>query len=95
MRKQRVHLIVGQRQLQRTGRLILPDGQISQSVDFPVQSSLQKYFASPFARSSFIDSPSRPTEGRCARHGRGAGCGGRFGAARRAAHEADGEVVWS
>ena len=34
-------------------------------------------------------------EGRMHRHERGAGCGGRFGDARRAALEADGEVVWS
>jgi len=29
------------------------------------------------------------------RHGRRAGCDGRFSAARRAAREADGEIVWS
>jgi hypothetical protein len=34
-------------------------------------------------------------EGRTRRHERGVGCGGRFGDARRAALEADGEVVWS
>ena len=31
--------------------------------EFAVQSSLQKYFASPFGRNSFIDSPSRPIRG--------------------------------
>ena len=34
-------------------------------------------------------------EGRTRRHERGAGCGGRFGDARRAACEADGKAVWS
>jgi hypothetical protein len=38
-----------------------PDGQIT---EFPVQPFAQKYYASPFARNSFIDSPVPPTEGR-------------------------------
>jgi hypothetical protein len=33
---------------------------------FAVQPSLQKYFASPIARSSFIDSAVHPTKGRIA-----------------------------
>ena len=36
-----------------------------------------------------------PEEGRCARHQRGAGCGGRGGCRKTSAPEADGEVVWS
>jgi hypothetical protein len=36
----------------------LPDGLFG---EFTVQPSLQKYFASPLGRNSFIDSPSRPT----------------------------------
>jgi hypothetical protein len=41
----------------------LPDGLFG---DLPVQPSLQKYFASPFGRNSFIDTPSRPHKGRIA-----------------------------
>ncbi len=47
-------------------------------------------------KSVVVFAPSRPDRGAFReRHGRGAGCGGRDGDARRAALKADGEVVWS
>ena len=67
----------------------LPDGQIKRLPDYShVQPFREKYFASPFARSSFIDS-SRPARKRGVghRHERWAGCNGRFWCARRMHNE--------
>ena len=58
--------------------------------------SEHEYFT--FGKSEIVFSSRRPASARGAlrgRHERGAGCGGRFGDARRAALEADGEGVWS
>ena len=58
---------------------LVPDGQISSSIDFAVQSPLQKYFASPVGQ--IISTNSRhptPPEGRIAIvTDAGCGCGGR------------------
>ena len=65
------------------------------SSGFAVQSLPQKYFVSQFGRNSFIDSLSRPTEGRLAivtdagRDAVDALC------CQANSAKADGEVVWS
>jgi len=74
----------------------LPDGQITSRAQKPVQPLRKKYFAfseTQISRSVRAVLPRQ--EGRTRRHERGAGCGGRFGDARRAALEADGKAVWS
>jgi hypothetical protein len=38
---------------------------------------ISEFSLAPGSKSAIYPPPSRPTEGRCARHGRGAGCGGR------------------
>jgi hypothetical protein len=70
----------------------LPDGQI---IEFPVQPFAQKYFASPFAGNSFIDSPVPPTEGRHAIVTVAARDAVDADAPLTNGAEADGEVVWS
>ena len=71
----------------------LPDGPF---FEFAVQPLLQKYFAfSETKISCSVHAVPPRQEGRTRRHERGVGCGGRGCDARRAALEADGEVVWS
>jgi hypothetical protein len=71
----------------------LPDASF---FDSAVQSLPKKYFAfSETQISRNVPAVPPRQEGRTRRHERGAGCGGRFGDARRAALEADGKVVWS
>jgi hypothetical protein len=64
--------------------------------EIAVQPSSQKYFASPFGRNSFIDSPSRLDQ-RGVRVVTDVGCGMRWTRQRRKTSGgfADGEVVWS
>src|SRR5260370_34471906 len=63
----------------------VPDGQISSCFPkWPVQPLLQKYFCFGLTQiSSLIRAVPSQTEGRCARHQRGAGCGGRGRRSRR------------
>jgi hypothetical protein len=65
-------------ELPRTGRLILPDGQITKFVSSPSRKNIPLR-ATP--KSPVYQSPSRPTRGALrGRHERGTGCGGRGGA---------------
>jgi hypothetical protein len=70
----------------------LPDGLFR---NLRVQPSLQKYSASPFGRNSFIDSPSRPTEGRIAIVTDAGRDAVDVDVPLTNGAEADGEVVWS
>jgi hypothetical protein len=69
--------------------------------NFAVQPSLQKYFASPIGRNSFIDSAVHPTEGRIAivtdagLDAMDVVAPGAMNVARTSGAIADGEVVWS
>jgi hypothetical protein len=65
------------------------------SVSVSVQSSLQKYFVSPFGRNSFIDSPSRPDRGALAIVTNAVRDAVDVAAPLTNGAEADGEVVWS
>src|SRR5258705_6117137 len=59
-----------------------PDGQITSDFQKSCQAPFAKIFLFSPEANQFTDSPRLvPTEGRCARHQRGAGCGGR-GSAR-------------
>jgi hypothetical protein len=73
-------------------RTDLPDGLFC---NFAVQPSLQKYFASPMGRSSFIDSAVHPTEGRIAIVTDAGLDAMDADAPLTNGADADGEVVWS
>jgi len=71
----------------------LPDGL---ACDLAVQSSLEKFFASPLGRNSFIDSPVPAHRGAFRdRHKRWAGDAVDAGSTLTNGADADGEVVWS
>jgi hypothetical protein len=72
----------------------LPDGRHCQ---FRVQCLCKKYFVSRETQITLTTLVSRLDQRGVSRSSRtlSAGCGGRFGASRRKAREADGEVVWS
>src|SRR6266550_4778926 len=79
----------GLRQINPTGKSLL----IFRS---HVKSRLQKYFCFlPTQISSLIRAVRSRQEGRCARHQRGAGCGGRGSARDERGLLAYGEVVWA
>src|SRR4051812_37577876 len=63
----------------------LCDLPVGQFADTPVQPLREKYFAGAVGQIRGTGSRVYSTEGRCARHERGVGCGGRGGAERRAA----------
>jgi hypothetical protein len=60
-----------------------------------VQSSDKKYYHFAFLKFMACCRRSAPMKGRTRRHERGAECGGRGCADRRAARSTDGKVVWS
>ena len=77
---------------------------ISYATDLPVGSFCdtrvkplaQKYSDFPKQQITLYSQPSRPERGALRNvTKRGAGCGGRLGAVRRTASDADGETVWS
>jgi hypothetical protein len=73
-------------------QLICPTGRFSNSLSSPLRENIS-LFQKPKSVVVFAVPPRQ--EGRTRRHERGVGCGGRGGVARRAALDADGEVVWS
>jgi len=75
--------------------LILPDGQITSCFPkWPVQPLLQKYFCFGPRQISSLIRTVLSHRGACARHERGAGCGGRGSARDERGLLAYGEVVW-
>src|SRR6266404_8278269 len=76
-----------------------PDGQITSDLQKSCQAPKSKIFPFAFYPNQFTDSRRPAHRGACARHERGAGCGGR-GSVRRAnasrTNDADayGQVVW-
>src|SRR5204863_1171444 len=73
----------------------VPDGQITSDFQKSCQAPFAKIFLFSPDPNQFTDSHCPvPTEGRCARHQRGAGCGGRGSARDERGLLAYGEVVW-
>src|SRR6266496_3883476 len=72
-----------------------PDGQITSCFPkWPVQPLLQKYFVWRLTQISSLIRTVLSHRGACARHERGAGCGGRGSARDERGLLAYGEVVW-
>src|ERR1700733_10740595 len=73
-----------------------PISQTQSTPSLPSSPVRKNISLSPSGKSSLEPRASRlDKRGVGHRHERWAGCGGRFGGARRAAQQADGEVVWS